>query len=274
MRPFTYHESKKLVKMLGFTIVKKEVNGEKKIDIENNRICRNHLKEVYCVCNGNPSHMRGYLLNGSYSRLLHDASEEYEDSQSIDVQGNLGLPSADKINDSIIQLIVNGTCQLNDIPVKLGLAYCMKSDGTGNFKCSSPFYLHNALSRRGGFEFQYGQYWQRLEALTTMLIVASTNKLYGDKDVTLPKAHTYHHQREIGEFSKCHIKGHQVTYLVLAPNHNIIDSILYDRRRRTAKIYFIQTSSMSYSQKKKKFECIYSDVVRSEVSRKCVCDHL
>ena len=33
---------------------------------------------------------------------------------------------------------------------------------------------------------------------------------------------------------------------------------------------------MSYSQKKKKFERIYSDVVkdgRSEVSRKCVCDH-
>lgn len=33
---------------------------------------------------------------------------------------------------------------------------------------------------------------------------------------------------------------------------------------------------MSYSQKKKKFECVYSDVVkngRSEVSRKCICDH-
>ena len=236
MRPFTYHESKKLVKMLGFRIVK---NGEKKIDIENNRICINHLKEVYCICNGNPSHMRDYLLNESYCKLLYDASEEYEDSQNTDIQGGLGLRSADKINDSIIQLIVNGTCHLHDIPVKLGLAYCMKSDGTGNFKCSSPIYLRNALSRRGGFEFQYGQYWQRLEALTTMLIVASTNKLHGDKDVTLPMAHTCHHQREIGELSKCHIKEHEVTYLVLAPNHNIIDRIFYDRRRKNLNAYIL-----------------------------------
>lgn len=44
-----------------------------------------------------------------------------------------------------------------------------------------------------------------------------------------------------------HIEDMCVTLLVLAHNHNVVDSILYDCRGTPVKIYFVQTSSQAYS---------------------------
>lgn len=211
------------------------------------------MKEVYGICNGNPSHVTDYLECGEYGRLAKDVDDEYEESQTSLMQGYLGLESSDPINDSIIDLMLNGTCERSDIPVKVGLAYCMKSNGIGIFKCSSMFYLESALVRRGRFKFRAGLPWHRLESLTIMLIVATDVTVKSTNyTINIPKANKVKHQKEIGNFSSHNINDGIATLFVLAPNHNIIDSILYDRRQSPATVYFIQTSSMNYSAKKKK----------------------
>lgn len=89
----TYSETKKLAKELGFTIVK-EPN-----DFLQKKIHTNHLKEVYSICNGNPSHVTDYLECGEYERLAKDVDDEYEESQTSLMQGYLGLESSDPINE-------------------------------------------------------------------------------------------------------------------------------------------------------------------------------
>lgn len=75
-----------------------------------------------------------------------------------------------------------------------------------------------------------------MESLTIDVTVKSANYT-----INIPKASKVEKQKEIGNFSSHKIKDGIATLFVLAPNHNIIESILYDRRQSPATVYFIQT---------------------------------
>ena len=70
-------------------------------------------------------------------------------------------------------------------------------------------------------------------------------------------------QNEIGEIPE--IPDRSASFLVLARNHNVIGSILYDCRRKSRKVYFVQTSSSAYSNKKKGIECLQNPVKKDSI---------
>lgn len=272
MRPFTYRDTRRLAKSLGYTIVGNiEEEGHKQKKIRSMR-----LKEVYCTCNGNPSHITDYLMGEwKYVQLNKDVHDEYDESQSFIVQQAIGK-SADQINRAIIEVILMGEANRSHLAVKLGLAYCVTSDGLGKFKPSSLYYIYQALARSDAM-LSVGQNWQKLEALTQIMIRAARVKVTkAGRTRFIPKANACIIQCEIGDITGKDIKDNLVTLLVLAPNHNIIDSILYDRRATNDLVYFIQTSSLNYADKKKKFEKLHEDPVkngRRVISRASIFNH-
>ena len=90
-------------------------------------------------------------------------------------------------------------------------------------------------------------------------MLTSGVKVLGNKsELSVTAAQETIQQNEIGE--KPEIPDCSVSLLVLARNHNVIDSILYDCRRNPRKVYFVQTSSSAYSSKKKGIECLQNPV--------------
>ena len=69
-------------------------------------------------------------------------------------------------------------------------------------------------------------------------------------------------QKEIGNIPN--IDENCVTLVIPARKHNVIDSILYDRRGKPNKVYFVQTSSLAYSRKRKGKECLHRDPVKKD----------
>lgn len=91
-----------------------------------------------------------------------------------------------------------------------------------------------------------------------MLSTSDVKVLGRESELSVKGAEKTIQQNEIGEKPDIH-----VTLLVLARKHNVIDSILYDCRRKPSKVYFVQTSSSAYSSKKKGIECL-QDLVKKD----------
>lgn len=272
MRPFSYKEAENLARECEYEIVGNDDNEGFQIK----KIKSSHFKKMYCTCNGNPSHMVNYLEQFEYETLVQDVHEEFFETQTQSAMQSLSV-TRKEVNDAIINIVVKGNIGPSQLGVRMGLAYCCSSNGLGQFKPSSSYYVYNAMAQTDAFGFEGGLEWQRLESLTSiMLCAADVNVKKGQETISVPKANCNVQQNSIGEFTAKEIQHGVVTLVTLAPNHNIVDFIMFDRRPGAHTVYLIQTSSTNYSKKKKKFEDIYIQHVmegRKKVSETSMYKH-
>ena len=100
----------------------------------------------------------------------------------------------------------------------------------------------------------WGEKWQQLESITHLMLSSDFKVLKKGSEVPMKGAEKTIQQKEIGD--KPNIDEYWVTLVILARKHNVIDSILYDRRREPNKVYFVQTSSLAYSRKRKRYRML------------------
>ena len=262
-RPFTYNEVKCLVSNLGFTVASKT-------NFEQKQISEQRLKLVFCKTNGNPRYITRYFQDEHLHYMLTTLDDQYKNILKID-----GVGGPYKICRSLVALLKSGECQLWDTPSVIGCAYCTNPTSIGKWKLAHAFYGFRAVEDLGGCAFHWGERWQQLESITQLMLSTSDVKVFGrDSELTMKKAEKIIQQNEIGE--KPVIEDNSVTLLVLAPKHNVIDSILYDCRRKPSKVYFVQTSSSAYSSKKKGMECLQDPVKKDSTDMsegKPIIDH-
>lgn len=107
-----------------------------------------------------------------------------------------------------------------------------------------------------------------------MLSTSDVKVLGRESELSVKVAEEKIVQNEIGEKPAIHFNC--VTLLVLARKHNVIDTILYDCRRKPSKVYFVQTSSSPYSRKRKGIECLQDPVKKDRIDMsngKPIIDH-
>ena len=246
-RPFLYDEVKCLVNKLGFTIASKT-------NFEQNNITERHLKAVFSKTNGNPRFIINYFRDQHFMYMYQTLSDQFGDMMVVDC-----LCSPDKICESFVAILKTGECPLWDCPYVLGAAYCTNIEGLGEWKLAHSFYGFQAVEHLGRSAFKWGMRWQQLESMTQLMLSTSDVKAIGRKsELSVKGAEKTIQQKKVGETPD--IDDHVVTLLVLAHNHNVVDSILYDRRGKPKKVYFVQTSSSAYSHKKKGIECLQDPV--------------
>ena len=123
----------------------------------------------------------------------------------------------------------------------LGGAYC--NDELGKWKIAHSYFAFRAIEHLGRDAF-WGERWQQLESITQLMLTSGVKVLGNKSELSVTAAQKTIQQNEIGEIPE--IPDWSASLLVLARNHNVIDSILYDCRRKSRKVYFIQTSSSAY----------------------------
>jgi hypothetical protein len=243
-RPFAYIEALEFLSTFGFTI-------ENSNNFESKTITERQFNWLYYITNGIPRYMEWYLQeNFDIKRMFRSLSRQYEQAETKESRENIPL-SDEVIDQNIIALVVSNQTDESNPAVKLGLAYCIDNSGNSLYKPASLYYAHRAFQRCK--KICFGLPWQKCETLTQLLISATTCEVVSvNGKKALPQATNLVYQQNIGDICDSQETRNVVTLFVLAEKHNVVDFILYDRRPAKADVFFIQTSSQNYNNKKKK----------------------
>ena len=265
-RPFTWDEAQELISKLGYTI-------DEKTNLEEKKISKRRLRSLYCKTNGIPRYIDRYFWAKNLSFMMHDLEEQYKSMVSKETREALDMDS-NKINTEISALLSTGKCFAWDPPSVLGCAYSTTSCGIKEWKPAHPYYMYKALKVLGNPLKVLD--WQRLETLTQVMLRADVVVSGKNGSLSVKGADTVLYQDRIGSIPpEIQIEDGSVILLILALNHNVLDSILYDLRGNPKRVYFVQTSSTEYSRKKKKLRSL-ADKVKdggTELSRVSIKEH-
>ena len=240
-RPFTWNEALVFISKLGYTIAAKTNFEEKEISMR-------HARSLYCKTNGIPRYMDKYFEHRDLAFMMHDLEEQYMGMVNLETRKALDMESGD-ISIAISSLLSSGKCQAWDLPCVLGCAYSTTNNGIREWKPVHPYYMFKALRMLGNPPNPLK--WQQLETITQVMLRADVVVSGKNGSLSVKGADTVLYQDYIGSKPPQIEVSSSVILLVLAENHNVIDSILYDLRGTPKVVYFVQTSSSQYSKKKK-----------------------
>ena len=249
-RPFTWNEAQVLVSKLGYTIAAKT-------DFEKEEISMRHLRSLYCKTSGIPRYMASYLIDNDLAFMILDLEEQYKGMVNMETLEALNMSSED-VNTTIVSLLSSGKCLVWDPPCVIGCAYSTTSKGINKWKPVHPYYMFKALRM---LENPLNPLkWQQLETITQVMLRADVVVSGKNGSLSVKGADTVLYQDYIGSKPPQIEVLSSVILLVLAQNHNVIDSILYDLRGTPKVVYFVQTSSLEYSKKKKSLSSLADPV--------------
>ena len=204
------------------------------------------IRSLYCKTNGIPRYMDKYFEHRDLAFMMHDLEEQYRGMVNLETRKALDMESED-ISIAISSLLSSGKCQAWDLPCVLGCAYSTTNNGIRKWKPVHPYYMFKALRTLGNPPNPLK--WQQLETITQVMLRTDVVVSGKNGSLSVKGADTVLYQDYIGSKPPQIEVSSSVILLVLAENHNVIDSILYDLRGTPKVVYFVQTSSSQYSKK-------------------------
>ena len=251
-RPFTFDEVKDLAK-------KHNVSISRKTNWKKREISETKFKKIFCWANGNPRYIREYFRDFDMSYMLNVLGDQFQ--SMLKDTTNRG----DTLCKALINVLQTGSCNIANSPAYVGAAYCTTTNGIGPWRLAHSYYGLRAIADQG--IHACGERWQQLENMTVLMLSTSNVTVLGKdgSQMCLYRASSTMHQENIGDKPDKKIIDNRSTLFKLAPKHNVVDSILYDCRGDPSKVYFIQTSSLPYSKKKKKKKCLEEPVKKDSI---------
>ena len=189
--------------------------------------------------------------------MMHDLEEQYRGMVNRETREALDMRSKD-ISIEISSLLSSGTCHAWDPPCVLGCAYSTTIFAIKEWKPIHPCYMFKDLQTLGNPPNPLK--WQQLETITQVMLRADVVVSGKNGSLSVKGADTVLYQDYIGSKPPQIEVSSSVILLFLAQNHNVIDSILYDLRGTPKVVYFVQTSSLEYSKKKKSLSSLADPV--------------